>query len=271
MKILSININQGCTTGRRRSAFHTWIQAEEPDLILCQESCYWNGKDYGDSKPITGFSPLKLKDGNGTRCDSYSRVACYAREGSPYGEIIVERRFACQLKDRWQAFEVEGISVHNLYLPDNSKKQRLEFLETVRKAISPHKPTLIAGDFNGVPTREDSQLQGEKSEYSNPDTWKAFKMFCELGCFYDATMPVDGSVYTIKRSGSRFRCDLAFASDELRRVRSVKARYEHGTRPRFDQKEKSRAEMVQPFTDHSGIVLEIDPPELLERRAGLVR
>jgi exonuclease III len=253
IKIISVNINKGCPEPRL-TAFQGWINKERPDFIVCQESSWCRAGKYGKPPLITGYLPIK--DMTGRPCVSDSQVACYAKDGTQCVGTVIERRSADGLYDRWQVFTVNGITIHNVYLPSNNTKKDIEgrhaFLRALATQIKPHTANIVVGDFNMAPRSEDAPLCATRA-YSSPDGWAAFKELRERARLYDATET--GILGEFTNAHWRFRCDLALASIAI--GDAINARYEHRT-DLNRHVEAVDSVVVRGFTDHSAIVLEID-------------
>lgn len=250
MKIISINVDKLRQGSMRYESFRVWLLAESPDVVLCQEACSFRNGVCGPLLVIEGYAPIM--DSEGHQTPNTSRLGSFAKANISCG-------FVKQYCPRWQEFQANDLTVHNVYFPSDSSKdapKREKFLQELKIRIAESGGRVIlAGDFNLAPTPLD--CKNPSSNYVRPATLRAVKSLQNEAELFEATKPSEGErpVYTYEHFD--FRCDLAFASRALEK--SIEARYEHRTRRcrREGAKVPRNPSIKTPFTNHSGIVLSI--------------
>ncbi len=262
MKIISVNVDRGCNGQHNQRNFQKWVAEEQPNLLLVQEArtpIRDKAGTFCEPLHIDNYFLLNGADGHPNQT---SRVASYSR--GTEGKLNVE-----QIDERWEVIQMLGISIHNLYLPDGSGQSvdRADYLNRLRKRLEVMKePALVFGDFNCVPRPEDSEPRESKNYYVR--TASAFvSLFAQTGLvdILQRDVEQDGFEFTCNRLvlgiDRKFRCDLAFASEQLQPLIVKKnTKYVHATR-RSAIKNGGVALLkgnIPPFTDHSAIVLELN-------------
>ena len=236
MRIVSANLNQRLGSPTVRARVETWLSIHRVDLLVAQEPF---GVGTVVRPPLKGYRLLST-----TRL-----VSCWGLESGAFPRVVDH-------SDRWQEIFLGNVTIHNVYLPDDSSRKRREFLLKLADQLGQNGQlsTVVLGDFNLAPRLVDGLFGTKPSTFTRTGERLALAQVLHAGCLVDSTCPDDGEQpeFTFERTqqnqASRFRCDLALISHTLRK--EVTVHYDHSVRRGTDA-----------FTDHSAIV--VDLPETL--------
>ena len=162
MQIVTWNVN---SIRARKERVLAWVAAHKPDVLCLQET-----KCLPDQFPTAEFEALGYQftiHGQKT----YNGVAIAAR--APLADVQPAFHWPDDAQARTLAATVNGIRVHNLYVPNGSEvgsekyAYKLEWLERLCAWLDAHAaptdPLLFCGDFNIAPDDRD---------VPDPEAWR---------------------------------------------------------------------------------------------------
>ncbi|MGH2770688.1 MAG: methyltransferase domain-containing protein [Actinomycetota bacterium] len=236
-KIVSVNLNKGLATPRRRSLVQRWLIENQPDLFLVQEPWAHSIKTPPD---LEGFVPI-----GGNSC-----VFAWISE-------TLEPPDVDQAAASVQRLKAGYVALYNVYLSPYSRAERAQELRSLLDVLRTEddRPALILGDFNLAPEPNDGVVNSLPSHFNCNTDRVPFHILLAEARLIDSTRSSTPEYSIVRRLGnqlSEFRCDLCLISDYYRRWSSVK--YDHSTRTG-----------PHPFTDHSALF--VDLPLSIEHRA----
>ena len=235
--IVSLNLNKGLPTPRRRVFFQQWLADKRPDVVLAQEPWVHSHE-----------TPLELE--GFARLGGNSQVFGWINEE-------VEEPECEQLEPYVQRVHLSYVTLYNVYLSPYGRAERGKQLHALLVLLErdSDRPTLVLGDFNLAPRDVDGMLGSRISHFNGDEDRVPFYELMRVAHLVDATS--SSREYSIVRSRghqqSRFRCDLCLVSDYY--VSSVSVKYDHASRSGDTR-----------FTDHSALLAEV--PVSLEPTLG---
>ena len=232
MRIASANLNKRLGSPDARARVESWLDAHKPDLFVSQE-------------PFTLTNPRRPALKGFRMISSTPLVTCWAAEAAGYPKVLNHN-------DRWQEILIGNVVVHNIYLPDDSSKLRCQFLTQLADRLEhiARSGSVVLGDFNLAPRPDDGRFGMSASTFTKMSERRALSQLLDSVRMFDSTCPATGvePEFTFERTQknqvSRFRCDLAIISENLRGLATT--RYDHSVRTGNGA-----------FTDHSAIIVEI--------------
>lgn len=264
MRIVSWNVNSIRSRHRR---VRDWLDRHRPDVALLQET---KCTDAVFAEFAAGFEALDYEVVHHGR-DHWNGVAILSRVGltdvrrgfpgvnrHPYDEA------------RLVSASCGGIDVHSLYAPngrglaDPHYLFKLVWLERLRTAVDPERPTVLAGDFNVAPTDLDiyDPVRWRRRTHASPPERAAITALLDVG-LVDVTrehLPGAG-VYTwwsyrpdqFERDRG-LRIDLALCSpDVAARIGGVWVDTAERADTRATEKPSDHAPLVLDLTSRPGV------------------
>jgi len=164
MKIATFNVN---SIGRREDALLAWLARESPDIVCLQEL----------KAPDERFPKLKIRAAGYSAVwkgqTSYNGVAILARNAEPALRLHELPGDPSDTHSRYIEAQVKDIVVGCLYLPNGNPQPGPKFtyklawferlVQHAASLLASRQPTVLAGDYNVVPTDEDIY---------NPKSWR---------------------------------------------------------------------------------------------------
>jgi len=230
LRIGSINLNKRLGGQEARSALERWLSRHGVDLIVVQE-------------PVGTVTALPDTIGQYRFVGGNEQVAAWLRSGLPKPGVM-------QMGFHWQRIRFGGLTIFNVYLSHESTSTRAAQLRVVEAATAEDLgvPAVMAGDFNIAPTLQDGLNNGQPSSF-NTKTDRGALQSLMAGARLADLLPVTGREFTIEQTigayHTQFRSDLALVSDSI--VKNAILRYDHSVRKGSGK-----------FTDHSGLILDLD-------------
>ena len=237
MRLASLNARKKMGKEACLKQIADWAAYHELDLICIQEATTKSGT----SGTVDGF----VKAGGGPDLETWVKVG--------YQPPDIDDAFP------WlQMVSIGSAQIANLHLSPSSSDARARQMEQLANKLCNFGdgPILAIGDFNTAPQADDGLYGEQHSRWVSRKERSSFNALLEKNLLVDVLSAAHsgGQQYTFERSirgkESRFRCDLALATDYF--VPDITAFYDHSVR------------MVPPaLTDHSAIVIDW-PVELQE-------
>ena len=218
LSIVSVNLRKRLGDSTCRSNFEAWLADHRPEVLLAQEPV-------GQAKRLAGPTMYTLKGYQ--LLERTALVASWCRDDLQAAEIKTHT-------NRWQEITVHSLSIHNVYLPSESGRERIEMLGEMASYLRGSTfETLIAGDFNLAPKPEDRRFDGQptiKLKSDRDREAKALDSLLSATSLYDATCDLQEFSWVQlrdknSRKFSEWRCDLALLSNSLRA--GAKVKYDH--------------------------------------------
>ncbi|WP_020391215.1 methyltransferase domain-containing protein [Kribbella catacumbae] len=218
--VASLNLNRGLAVPARRAAFHTWLAALSPDVLLLQETV---APQRREPAAVSGYHQV-----TGERS-----LTVWTRDRS--GVAVTDL-------DTWQqTVDVRGTRLRNVHLAPSSGQERARQLAAMTAAPG---ADVVMGDFNLAPRPADGRYGDQPSKFTSAAERAALAGLLGKADLVDL-LATDPPEFTFERQlpagRSAFRCDLALV--ERKRAGWTFATYDH--RPRAA------------FTDHSAVVVSV--------------
>ena len=232
MRIVSWNVN---SIRARRERVERWLRHQRPDVALLQET---KCSDSAFATLASGFEELGYELAHAGR-DQWNGVAILSRVGLDGVRIGFPGANREPFEEpRLISAVCDGIEVHSVYAPngrtldDPHYLYKLVWLERLRSAIEPGRPTVVAGDFNVAPADVDiyDPSRWRRKTHASPPERAAITALLDQGLVDVTRQHLPGSgVYTwwSYRPGQfernrGLRIDLALCTpDVAQRVVSV--------------------------------------------------
>jgi hypothetical protein len=235
MLIASVNTNKRLGVARASGLFATWLRRREVELVLVQEA--WRGRKDQVLVPGMGFVA------------GDAELAVWVREGRATPQV--ERPAGW-----WQTVYVGAFALHSGHLDPYASAARVQQLNTLTADLAADRLNIALGDFNLAPRPLDGRFGNQFSTFTSVRERNAFARLLDSHGLLDSTATADPE-FTFSRTSrgvpSSFRCDLALIHASLAPSR-VTVCAETRTGPAA-------------FTDHSGLLVNVNLDEHVERRA----
>jgi endonuclease/exonuclease/phosphatase family metal-dependent hydrolase len=233
--VASVNANKRLGTPKPSSLCQAWLDRHAVTLVLVQEG--WRGAR--DTRAILPGMTFVAGD---------AELAIWIRPGH---ELPRTDRPA-----RWcQVAHLGDVVIHSVHLDPKASAARVQQLETLAAELPADARNVVVGDFNLAPRPSDGRYGDTASPFTSARERSTFAKLVHEHDLVDATArdePVFTFTRLIRGVPSSFRCDLALIPASLSPA-IVKVSSETRTGPTA-------------FTDHSGLVVELD--ENLRGRRG---
>ncbi len=235
LRLASLNLRKRLNDPKTLGAMQRWLVRVDPEVLLLQEAV----------GPGAGLPP-KIVDMDLVAGDGH--VACWAKQ-----KVVRLIRYS----DIPAVFvESDSTLICCIYLSAYSSRVRVRQLDALRCSLMDNaKPLVLVGDFNLAPMPMDGRYGDDESKWTSAGERAALtRLLAEIG-LVDLTTCVrlGGQQYTFERINkgkwTRFRCDLAFATEGNAFV----ARYDHEVRSGSNA-----------FTDHSACIVDLRPGMAIE-------
>lgn len=233
MKIASININKRLGNPKSLQSFERWLEDEKIDVVVSQEPWALNKTEIINLKFFTDL-------GGTNSVRSWVRRKWSLQESS-------------LIADNIQYIILDYVIVINAYLSAYLPEERIAQINIIKDFLNKYhsdSPILIMGDFNLAPNPWDGIVNGGESNFNKPSERQALNQLMNSFHLIDTTSNTSTNKqqeFTIERVNkkftSKFRCDLALATDYL--THSYKFYYDHSVRT------------TRSVTDHSAIIGEL--------------
>jgi exodeoxyribonuclease-3 len=219
MKIATFNVNG---VNGRLARLLEWLAETRPDVVCLQEIKTSDGKFPAKEIEATGYGAIwhGQPSHHGVAILARGEVPREVRRGLPGDDL--------DLHARYLEAEVQGIRIASVYLPNGNPQPgpkfdfKLAWFERLilhtQSLIDSGQPTVLAGDFNVVPTNADiyNAWLWRFDAVLQPETRRAHERLLSQG-WVDATRHLypKERIYTFWVNADAFRRNAGFRMDFL--------------------------------------------------------